>query len=156
LAVLVRHDPGCRYARIEDGGGHTDAAKRLFDGFNLHRVATAHLALSDLRRGWVAVSLEDGAVGDDVYDSRGSAVSAMFPHEGDYFYLKMNDRIPSICTAASLLRSHRIMSRVQETDRDQPHGGRTVIPALTLEGRERQIEAVKSGRGMLAFGYAKE
>ena len=154
--MLVRHDPGCRYARIDDGGGHTDAAKRLFDGFNLHRVATAHLALSDLRHGWVTVALEDGTVGDDVYDSRGAAVGAMFPHEARFFYLKMNDRIPSICTAASLLRSHRIFAAVHQPDRDQPHGGREVIPALTLEGRERQAEAVKSGRGMLALGYPKE
>lgn len=153
MSVLVRHDPACRYAR-EDGGGHSDAAKRLFDGFNLHRIALHQLVGI---RGWVAVSLADGTVSDDVYDTRAEAVAGMFPNEDRYGYLRLRiDRIPTICVAASLLMMQRMEASFNSPDRDQPHGGRQIIWRNSITGRENQLRAIQSGQGMIALGYGKE
>lgn len=153
--VLVRHDPGCHYARIEDAGGHTDDAKRLFDGFNLHRLAS-HV-LVGMHRGVVAVALVDGTVGDDIYDSRAHAVGHLFPNEARYFYLRLGaPSVMTVCEAASVLRWQRVMASMHPADRDQPRGGRVAIPRMTIEDREHQIQAVRSGRGMLALGYERD
>lgn len=164
--VLVRHEPGCRWARIGAsaqtdaegqiiasiaGGGHSDAAKRFSDWFNLHKSAGT-------ARGWIAVALADGASDGEVYDSRAQAVRFMHPNERWFFYATLSAAPSlSVCAADSLLRTKRVMSEVEggHTDRDAPHGGLEVIPRLTMADVENQIRAVRSGRGLLALGYRK-
>lgn len=149
IPVLVRHDPGCRYAR-EDNGGHSDSARRFADGYNLHRLAGSV-------SGVIAVALADGATDGELYPDRLTAVGCMFPREAWYCYVQLQPGAAmSICEAASVLRWHRVMAQMHPADRDLPHGGPQVIPRLTIEGREHQIEAVQTGRGMLALGYRKE
>lgn len=149
IPVLVRHDAGCRYAR-EDNGGHSDSAKRFADNYNLHRAAGTW-------SGWIAISLADGSGDGEVYPDRLTAVECMFPREAWFFYVQLAASPQmSICEAASVLRWNRVMAQMHPADRDLAHGGPQVIPRLTLEGREHQIEAVQTGRGLLALGYAKE
>ena len=49
------------------------------------------------------------------------------------------------------------MSEIERshTDRDAPHGGLEVIPHTALDEQERQIEAVRTGRGAIALGYKR-
>lgn len=160
---LVKHDPGCKWGRFdgtvdaqaniltgEVKPGHTDAAKRFSDLYNLHRAAGQV-------RGWIAVKYLDGDSTDTVYESRAEAVSDCWPWEDEYFFCTLQEPSLTICAAESLLRYKRIMSEIDRshTDRDAPHGGLEVIPRLTIEDQENQIRAVRSGRGNIPMGYKR-
>lgn len=164
-AVLVRHDPGCRWARLgaeaeinshgrvtgvkNPGGGHSDAAKRFADVYNLHKAAGAVA-------GWIAVSYAEGRGGFTVYDTRAAAVADCWPWEDRFFYCSLAERSMTICAAESVLRFRRIMAEVEKPDRDIKGGGLEVIPRLATEDQERQIEAVRTGRGCVAMGRRRE
>jgi hypothetical protein len=163
MTILVRHDPGCKWGRfdgtVDDDGnivtgainpGHSDAAKRFSDAYNLHKAAGQV-------RGWIAVRYGDGSSNGTVYDSREDAVRDCFPWEDDFFYATLTQPPMSVCAAESLLRYKRIMSEMDRahTDRDAPHGGLEVIPRLTDEDAEAQIEAVRTGKGVIPMGYRK-
>jgi len=164
LAVLVSHDPGCRWARMgaqaeisasgrvtgvrHPGAGHSDAAKRFSDTYTLHKLAGA-------ARGWIAIRYLDGSGGQDVYDSRASAVADRWPWEGEYFYCSLAERSMTVCAAESVLRYRRVMAEMERPDRDMRGGGLEVIPRLANEDQEAQIEAVRTGRGALAMGHRK-
>jgi hypothetical protein len=164
IPVLVKHDPGCKWSRfsgkVNERGeiiegqvqpGHSDAAKRFSDWYNLHRAA-------GLDRGWFAVMLDDGASNGDVYDTRGEAVRHMWPNERWYFYCTLNaGPSMSVCAAESVLRWRRTMNEVEGPllNPDAPDGGLEVIPRLTTEDQEAQIRAVRTGRGHLALGKRK-
>lgn len=162
--VLVKHDHGCKWARATDvdidsdgtvlsatiGPGHSDAAKRFADNYNLHKAA-------GMVCGWIAVALADGSSDGNVYDTREDAVRFMFPNERWFFYCCLQQPSLTICAAESLLRYRRIMNEVEgpHTDRDAPHGGLEVIQRLSVEDIEAQIRAVRTGQGALAMGYRK-
>lgn len=159
-SVLVRHDPGCKWGRFQgtinergeilSGGimpGHSDAAKRFSDWYNLHKAAGS--------RGWIAVALADGDTDSQVYDTRADAVARMWPREDRYFYCTLQAAPSmSVCAAESLLRWRRVMNEVEapHMDRDAPGGGLEVIPRLAAEDQEAQIMAVRTGRGAIALG----
>jgi len=163
--VLTAHDPGCRWARAgaeaqisehgrvtgqaSTGAGHSDAAKRFSDTYNLHRAA-------GVTCGWIAVRYFDGSGGADVYPSRAEAVAAMWPWEDDYFYATLTAPSMSVCAADSVLRFKRVMSEMERPDRDAPGGGLEVIPRLTREDQEAQIAAVRTGAGHIALGRRKD
>ena len=160
MTVLVKHDPGCRWGRVGTeaeidgsgqvtgyklGQGHSDAAKRFSDIFNLHRAAGT-------TSGWIAVRYSDGAGGDDVYDTRGEAVESMWPYEDRCFYATLaGGRSMSVCAAESVLRWRRIMSEAERPDRDVTGGGLEVIEYLTAEDRAVAETAARTGRGLLAM-----
>lgn len=163
MTVLVKHDAGCRWGREgaeaeldangkvigvkNTGFGHSDAAKRFSDTFNLHHAA-------GISSGWIAVRYQDGSGGDDVYDTRDEAVVFMWPNEDWYFYCTLASAPTlSICAAESVLRWKRIMSEAEKADRDMPHGGLEVVPFLTEEDREAQIQAVRTGRGLIPMAH---
>lgn len=144
--VLVRHDPGCRYARESDGG-HSDAAKRISDTVNLHAVA-------GVRRGVIAFSLADGRSDGTVYDTRGQAVAHQHHDERYCGFIRLGPAGMSVCEAASVLRMQRQASRLARPDRDAPDGGLEVIPRLTREAHARQIAAL-AGRVRLPIALGK-
>ena len=161
VPVLIRHDPGCKWSRFdgevdehanilsgEIKPGHSDAAKRFSDTYNLHRAAGT-------TRGWIAVKYADGSSGDEVYDSREEAIRFTWPFEDLYFFCTLQQPSMTVCAAESLLRYKRVMAEMEKPDRDAPHGGREVIPRLTAEDQEAQIRAVRSGHGMVAMGYRR-
>lgn len=161
MTVLVRHDPGCKWGRF-DGEvdekanilsgqvkpGHSDAAKRMSDWYNLAKAAGQV-------RGWIAVRYSDGSSNGDVYETREDAVADSFPWEDQFFYATLQQPSMSVCAAESLLRYKRVMSEMERPDRDLPHGGLEVIPRLAEEDQEAQIQAVRSGKGMIAMGHKR-
>lgn len=149
VPVLIRHDPGCRYARESDGG-HSDAARRLSDTYNLHRAAGT-------TRGWIAVRLADGRSDRTVYETRAAAIVHQHHDENWRAYISLAAPVMTICEAASVLRWHRQQAGLRLADRDDRRGGPVVIPRLTQEDRDRQLAAL-AGRIRLpiALGYVKE
>ena len=159
--ILVVHDHGCGWGRVGTeaeldsdgkvigaklGYGHTDAAKRFSDTYNLHHAA-------GVTSGWIAVRYSDGGDGLDVFDTREEAVEHKWPNEDRYFYCTLAAAPTlSVCAAESLLRWKRIMSDVERADREASGGGLEVIPFLTKEDRAAQVEAATTGRGLLTLG----
>jgi hypothetical protein len=136
--VLVKHDPGCRFAREADGG-HSDAARRLSDHYNLHIVAGAPFGAV------FAFGLADGASDGVLYDSREDAVNHQRHNEAWRGYARIGAGRMSVCEAAAVLRYQRQATELARAQRGERSGGLEVIPRLTLEGRERQLAAM-SGR----------
>jgi hypothetical protein len=136
--VLVRHDRGCLHAR-EAAGGHSDAAKRLSDTYNLHMTCGARLG------SFIAVNLSDARGDGVVYDTRAAAVDHQRHDEGWKAFIKLGAPHMSVCEAASVLRWQRQANELASGQRGEKSGGLEVIPRLTIEGRERQIAAM-SGR----------
>lgn len=150
MTVLVVHDIGCRYVRPRDGG-HSDAAKRLSDTYNLHKAAGAPL-------GWIfSVSLADGSGGDELFPAKAAAVSYFWPYEDWRCYLKLGPASMSVCEAESVMEWQRQVSQLRTHDRDDSRGGLDVIPRLNQEDQARQLAAIRGELNMpVALGYMEE
>jgi len=156
---------GCKYARassdltVDDEGniltgsiqgGHSDAAKRVSDCYNLHKAAGAVLGW------WIAVSLATGESDGDAYPDKLTAVWHQKHSESWFAFLRIGQGAMSVCEAESVLAWHRQQARLRLSDRDYKRGGLDVIPRLTIEGAERQMAAMDGRLSMpLALGYAK-
>jgi hypothetical protein len=130
MALELVHDAGCRYARESDGG-HSDASKRVADGYNLHRIASGDASVGR----WLAFRLSDGRGDDTLYDSKADAERHQHHNEARCLYVRIGPRSMSVCSAATLLRSARMLY-----DLNNPQtGDREVIPRLTNEHQARQL-----------------
>jgi hypothetical protein len=147
--VLVRHDPGCRYAREADGG-HSDASKRISDWYNLHKAAGGRIGQV------FAVTLAQGSSNGDLYDTRAEAIVHAGHDEHWLAFIKLGPASMSVCQAASVLMMERGAAHLRLADRDDKRGGRQIIPRLTVEDTERQLAALARGGLPVALGYARE
>lgn len=148
MTVLVKHDIGCKNAREEDGGGHSDAAKRLSDTYNLHRLGAGDDGLGRT----FAFPLAGDRSGDGVlYPDRETAAAHQHHNEDRYAYIRIGPYTMSVCEAASTLRWQRQQYELQKRIiHEKP--GLEVIPRLTREGVERQIGALRVGGLPVALG----
>lgn len=144
--VLVRHDPGCKFARESDGG-HSDAAKRLSDTYNFHVTCGARIGQV------IAYSLADATSDGTLYDSRADAVNHQRHNEGRRGYVRIGAGRMTVCEAAAVIRWDRHTAKLADAQRGERSGGLEVIPRLTIEGRERQLAAMSGRLNMpLALG----
>ena len=142
--IIVAHDRGCRWAR-EPLGGHSEAARRLADRYNLHKSM-------GVRFGWIMARFADGRADDDaVFPSRAEAVTHSHHNERDHCYVELKAPSMTVCEAAAVLRFQAHSRRLAPADRDANGGGLVVIPRLNLEDQERQLAAL---RGELALPVA--
>lgn len=135
---MVLHDPGCKHARPDDGG-HTDAARRVSDWYNLHLVA------GDLAKGqWFAVALADGSSDGTLYPARRAAVAHQHGSEDLYAYICIMPSSMSVCEAESVLYMHRAAydAGFRLADPDAAGGGASIIPRITREEHHAQITAL--------------
>lgn len=133
--VLNGHAPKCCQRTLP----HTDAAKRLSDSVNLHYAAIGF----DSARHWIAVRLEDGSGGNELYDTKRDAVR----HQLDEFlcaYICLTGTPMNVCEAEIILKMHRQAydNGFRLVDPDARHGGRDIIPRVALEDRRKQIRAL--------------
>lgn len=144
MTVLVVHDPGCRYARPADGG-HTDAAKRTADTYNLHLLAGAGFARNPSIGQWCAVALADGRSDGVLYAMRRECVAHQHHNEQLYAYLRIMPSSMSTCEAEAFLRMHRLAydNGFRLADPEAPAGGREIIPRLSREEFGAQISALQ-------------
>lgn len=146
LTILGKHDSGCRYAR-EEGGGHSEAAARLMDRYNLHKLVGE-------RAGWIQAKFADGDAWDSaVFATRQEAVNHSHHNEQYTAYINLQAPHMTLCEAASLLRfqaHERKIMRPQVGEKS----GLVVIPRLTIEDQARQLRAM-SGHGSLPIALGK-
>lgn len=122
---------------------HSDAAKRIADAHNLHLVAGSYDAIGR----FIAVTLQDGSGGRELYDSRRDAVVHQKHDEARYVFLRICPASMTTCEAETLLITHRGLyaRRMGLTDRDHRAGGRVVIPRITVEDQLAQVRQILTG-----------
>jgi hypothetical protein len=137
-AVLI-HDHGCRYALLGDGT-HEDAAKRVADGYNLHRVARGYEVVGKI----LAFRLADGTSDGTAYDSKPDAVRHQRHGERFCMFVRIRTSSMTVCEAATLLRSARMLYDLghHQGDLSHPRGGLQVIPRLASRDQVWQDAAL--------------
>jgi hypothetical protein len=120
---------------------HSDAAKRIFDTYTLHRLADP---IGNLGK-WFACAIQDGRTDNALYDSKGDAVRHM-SNEYYFAYVQIVPSQMSVCDAELFLSGVRKSydARKGLIDRDHPQGGRDLIPRLTIEDQRKQIAGIPS------------
>jgi hypothetical protein len=141
-ALAVRHEPGCDYGRRE----HGDAAKRIADTYNLHRIAGSGLGLDNIGKVF-AVALNDGTSDGELYPDMKTAIRFQRHNAKWYAYLRVGREAMTECNAASLLKLHRDADKhgLKFVDRDDPSYGNEIIPRLTVEDHQRMTKALAAG-----------
>lgn len=137
------HVPRCPGAAF----GHSDAARRVADEFNMHRVADPYGSI----RKWCAFRLEDGSTDHVLYDSKSDAIRHQHHNEQYYMFVCIAPTTMNYCDAEIMLAMHRRMyaNGVRLTDPDDARGGRDVIRRAAREDMKAQLRTIRS-RGVIA------
>lgn len=111
--------------------GHSDAARRLADTFNLHRVADPHGSVGK----WFAVRLHDGTGDGVLYDSKVECVRHQHHNEQYYAFVKIVPLTMNVCDAEIYLSVARRAydAGLRMTDPHDKHGGRELIKRSSIE-----------------------
>jgi len=128
----MNHEPWCR----QNAFGHTDAAKRLSDSYNLHRVVLGYDAIGK----WISAALADGRGDDTLYDSKQHAVSHQHHNEQYYTFVKIGPSSMNACEAEVMLKTARSLydKGLRLADPDHARGGLDVIKRLSVEDQLAQ------------------
>jgi len=134
---VSEHEPWCRLKAFH----HTDAAKRVCDDYNLHRIADPYGSIGK----WIACALNDGRSDRTVYDSKLDAVKHQHHNEQWYTYIKISPSSINACEAEVMLSTARSLydKGMRLTDPDHKHGGPDVIKRLNVE------DLLAQGRGVI-------
>lgn len=81
------------------GKGHSDAAKRLYDDYHLHRSADLHGAIGQ----WFASALSDGSSDGYLYPSKRAAILHQHHNEMYYTYTQITPANMTVCSAEAML-----------------------------------------------------
>lgn len=116
--------------------GHSDAAKRVADTYNLHRIGLEYDAIGK----WFACALSDGRSDNVAYDSKRDAIIHQHHNEQYYTFIKIGPPTMDECEAEVMLKTARSLhdKGIRMTDPDETHGGREVIKRLTVEDQLAQ------------------
>lgn len=128
--------------------GHSDAAKRLSDHYNIHRIAGG----LDAVRKWFAVRLDDGQSDGVLYDSKSDCVKHQHHNESFYAFIRIAPCDMKVCDAEIVLRKNRQFydNGLRMADPDQKSGGSDVITRLTYED---ELAAMRGKTSNLIFPW---
>jgi len=129
----MMHTPWCKM----NNGRHSDAAKRLNDTYNLHRLALGDDAIGK----WFAAALSDGDGDGVLYDHKIDCVRHQRHNETYYTYIKIVPPSMKICEAeVMLVTARRLYDKgMRMADPDHKHGGPDLITRLTAEDQLAQM-----------------
>lgn len=135
---MDRHEIWCQAKLM----GHEDAAKRIADNYNLHRIGAEYNSIGK----WIACALHDGRSDGVLYDSKADAVRHQHHNEQFYTFIKINPGSMSACEAAVMLKTARSLYDVglRMADPDDQYGGKDVIKRLTVEDQKAQSRLVNT------------
>ncbi len=121
-------------------GVHSDAAKRLSDTYNLHRIV---LGLDAVGK-WFAVSLSEGKGDDVLYDSKRDCVRHQKHMEQYYTFIKIVPSGMKICEAEVMLTTARRLydKGMRMTDPDHKAGGMDLIKRVAVEDQLAMLRGV--------------
>jgi hypothetical protein len=130
--------------------GHSDAAKRMADTYNLHRIGLGIGAVGK----WFAARLSDGTTDDVLYDSKSDCVRHQHHDELMFTYVKIAPSSMNVCDAEILLRTARTLHEkgIRIADPDHKHGGMDVIKRSMVEDQFAQLRGINTNL-ILPEGY---
>jgi hypothetical protein len=122
--------------------GHSDAAKRLYDTYNIHRIALGNGAIGR----WFAAALADGRSDDVLYDNKRDCVIHQHHDEDYYTYIKIIPPSMKLCDAEVMLKTARNIynAGMRVADPDDRNGGKDVIKRLSIEDQRNQSVGINS------------
>lgn len=120
-----------------------DAAQRIADQYNLHRVADPYGSVGK----WFAARLQDGVSNGELYDTKPDAIRHQVADEKYYVYLQIVPTTMPVKDALAYLSAMRTAYErgLRHADRDAPGGGRDMIRRLTREDQHNGIRAFFHG-----------
>lgn len=123
--------------------GHSDAAKKLSDTYNLHRIAIDTFGIANLGR-WFACALADGETDGVLYDSKIDAVRHQGHNEDFYVYVKISPSTMTQCDAEIYLGVWRRAydAGLRLTERDSSNGGRELIKRNSREDQYALVRGI--------------
>lgn len=123
---------------------YSDAAKRIADTYNLHRLADP---LGNIGQ-WFASRLSDGTTDNALYQTRYEAVRHQKHNEKQYMFTQI---VPSSMTCHESETRLQVQRRMEDAgmrviDPDLPNGGPEAIPRMSMEDQYAQLQSM-FGRG---------
>jgi hypothetical protein len=130
---MNQHEPWCQMKTM----GHSDAAQRLYDTYNLHRMAIGDNAIGK----WFAVAMADGRSDNVLYDTKRECVRHQHHNEQYYAFVKIVPPSMRLCEAEVMLTTARKLfdGGLRMVDPDDKHGGKDVIKRLSVEDQLAQM-----------------
>lgn len=116
--------------------GHSDAAKRIADTYNLHRIGAGYGAIGK----WFAAALHDGRTDDTLYDTKQEATRFQHHNEQYYTFIHIQPCSMNACEAEVMLKTARFAydNGMRLADPQDRNGGKEVIKRLTAEDQLAQ------------------
>ena len=100
----MSHNMRCPLLNRTALGDHSDAAKRISDLYNLHRVADPYGNIGY----WIACSLADGASDNALYESRQHAIAHQHHNENFYTFIQIVPSTMTPCESEVMLKVARM------------------------------------------------
>jgi hypothetical protein len=137
-----------RWCQSQD---HDDAAKRLSDTYNLHRIGASDYAIGK----WFAASLSEGRSDDVLYDSKRDAVRGQKHNEQYYTFIKIIPTGMNECEAAVMLKMARKLydNGMRLADPEHRTGGLDVIKRVSIEDMLAAAEGMPTNLTFPRKGY---
>lgn len=101
----TQHNPRCPIINWTALGDHSDAAKRVADIYNMHRVADPYGCIGS----WFACALSDGTSDMVLYDSKRDAIRHQHHNENWYTFIQLVPSTMTPCEAEVMLKVARML-----------------------------------------------
>jgi hypothetical protein len=123
----MNHEVWCHQKALP----HEDAAKRLSDEYNLHRIAAPYDSIGK----WFAVSLAEGKGDGVLYDSKRDCIIHQHHMEEYYTFIKIVPTTMNVCEASVMLSVARRAydNGMRLADPDDANGGKELIKRSSRE-----------------------
>lgn len=123
-----------RYCRVLE---HSDAAKRIWETYNLHRLADP---IGNIGH-WFACAIADGTTDNILYATKQDAIRHQHHNEEYYAYVQIVPTQMGICDAELFLSGVRKTYEARKSlmNRDHPKGGMEPISRLSVEDQLAQV-----------------
>jgi hypothetical protein len=110
---------------------HSDAAKRVYDTYHLHRTADLHGGLGK----WFACALNDGATDGVLYENKSDAIRHQHHNEQYYAFIQVTYANMTRCTAEVFLKVNRRLydAGIRMADPAAKGGGKELIRRASTE-----------------------
>ena len=100
----MNHNMRCPLINRTALGDHSDAAKRISDNYNMHRVADPYGNIGY----WIACALIDGTSDNTLYQSRRDAIAHQHHNENFYTFIQIVPSTMTPCESEVMLKVARM------------------------------------------------
>lgn len=99
------HQSHCPYENRTNMNGHSDAAFRIVDVYNLHRTADLYGSIGQ----WIACRLDDGSSDNVLYPTKPIAIAHQHHNENFFTFIQITPAQINACEAEVMLKVARLI-----------------------------------------------